>query len=314
MGKPLSVLSFYIRKSLEKYNLIEKNIYLSVSGGRDSMILLNAFLELHSEWRPFKLKVFHVHHGTDSNVEYRNKAKKLVVSTCADANIEVVTNEEAKNNLASEADFREFRQEEWAKIAIDGDVLVTGHHQQDLLETRLHRLLRGTGISGLSAMEEFNGKNFRPMLASSQSELEDYVQKHNISFVQDPTNTDTKYFRNWIRNELLPSIEAYKVGSVQGLGQSLENIVFLWDNRAAFFKTWIVDDRIKRLAFSALDQMHQMQVLVEYLKLKNVNQYRRSQLEEITKLLDRRDSEFTFKMIGCVWKVSPEWVEASLLD
>jgi tRNA(Ile)-lysidine synthase len=314
MAKPLSELSYHIRKKIQIYDLEDKAFVLSISGGQDSMVLLHCFLELHTAWKPLRLKIFHVHHGTDSNENYRSSAQSLVVTAAQLNSIECVTNEKKAFGLHSEEGFRDLRKSEWDKLKSKGDILVTAHHRDDLFETRLHRLIRGTGVEGLIAMTEWNGETFRPLLEIRAKDILDYSQKHNISFVQDPTNLDTSYFRNWLRGVLLPGLEERQSGAVNAFAQSLENIARIWQTQSEFYNTWIDNEKIKRHAFIALDASRQMQLLAEMLRMKNINHYRRSQLDEVLKLLDRSQNDYTFEMLGCLWKVSSQWVEILVLD
>lgn len=314
MAKPVSELSYHLRKKIELYGLEEKDLYLSVSGGKDSMVLLYCFLELHKNWKPLNLYVFHIHHGLNENTVYRNEAKSLVKAISTEHQIPFITNEVQDVTLKSEEDFRNLRRQQWQKVKSENAVLVTAHHREDLFETRLHRLIRGTGVEGLLAMKDWDRERFRPFLDISVSSLSEYAQKHNISFVQDPTNLDISYFRNWLRHVLLPTLEGYQAGSVHAFTQSLENIAGLWQSEQGFLNTWIENEKIKRNAFLILDQSRQMQIVAEVLRMKNINQYRRSQIEEVLKLLDRGQNDYTFEMLGCYWHVSAQWVEIVVLD
>lgn len=315
MKAVLSPFAYAIRKKIEMYDISKHTFYLSVSGGKDSMVLLHAFYELQQRWKPLTIRVFHVHHGKGINEPYRHQAKELVRTMSQSMGFTFVTNVALPTNLKSEEEFRDFRRSEWQKAKEEGALLVTAHHADDLFETRLLRMIRGTGANGLIAMQVFTDYIFRPFLDVEATEVSLYAQKHNISFVDDPSNLDTKYFRNWLRHQFLPSLESYQAGSVKSFRQSLETISSLWSTeKNDFFSVWIVEGKIKRQAFFTLDLTHQLQILAEFLKRKNIVEYRRSQLEEIAKLLDRSQNDYTFNLLGCEWRVSAFWVEILVHD
>ncbi len=82
------------------------------------------------------------------------------------------------------------------------DVVALAHHLDDQVETILMRILRGTGVNGLQGMSEVRGKYIRPLLEYSREDIENYVRENHLPFVTDETNEDTRYTRNFLREEI----------------------------------------------------------------------------------------------------------------
>ena len=89
---------------------------------------------------------------------------------------------------------------------IDANLVATGHTSDDQIETVMMRILRGTGVRGLSGIPAKNGKLIRPILGMTHERAVKYCREHHIAHVEDPTNRDRRFTRNWIRHELLPAI------------------------------------------------------------------------------------------------------------
>lgn len=184
---------------------------IGVSGGVDSMCLLH---QIHVNRQKFacNFKVLHVNHHI--NVE-SNTWANLVRDYCEsiDMPCEVVDVDITQwgNNLEQAA--RRSRYDAFAKQPFKNVVLA--HHSNDQIETFFLKLFRGAGPKGLRCMTETSPCWFemskivvRPLLECSKIELEEYVIKHDIPYVTDPSNADNAYNRNWIRNCLMPTIQA----------------------------------------------------------------------------------------------------------
>lgn len=170
---------------------------MAVSGGVDSMVLLNLLRQ-----RPkLELVVAHFDHGIrpDSADD-----RKLVQRTARAYGLPFV---HAKGNLgpkAGEALAREARyaflrrvQEEQGAKAI-----ITAHHQDDMLETAILNLLRGTGRRGLSSLKSRKDV-VRPLLDWTKKDVRNYAEEHDLVWAEDSTNNDERYLRNYIRHNIL---------------------------------------------------------------------------------------------------------------
>ena len=107
---------------------------------------------------------------------------------------------------------------------LDGGVLALAHHRDDQAETILFRALRGTGVMGLAGMHEAvnvaaGGRIWRPFLGVPRSVLHAYAVRYGLRWVDDPSNTDTAFSRNFLRNEILPQLEGRFVGASANLAR-----------------------------------------------------------------------------------------------
>ena len=112
-----------------------------------------------------------------------------------------------RKGIGIAASARYFRHKSLYKEAArlgENTLILLAHTKDDLLETVLMRILRGSGSAGLSAMPIRRGRIFRPMISVTRAEIIDYLTAKNISWREDSTNSDTKYLRNRIRHKLVP--------------------------------------------------------------------------------------------------------------
>lgn len=187
--------------------LINKKVYIAVSGGIDSMVLLHLCQQLNLS--PIALHCNFELRGDDSN-----KDEALVLNYCESNNIAVFskkfdTKKEAEIKRLSIQECARNLRYDWFKsfLAVaPNTILLTAHHLDDSIETFFINLFRGTGLKGLTGIPFQRGQIFRPLLPYSRNDIEKYVLKHNVSYREDSSNSDTKYTRNKIRHHILPEI------------------------------------------------------------------------------------------------------------
>lgn len=173
---------------------------LAVSGGVDSMVLL----DLLSKLPDVSLVVAHFNHGIRAD-----SAKDETLVTAAAKKYDLAL-ELGHGNLgadASEATAREARYKflNLVKQNHQADAIITAHHQDDLIETAVINILRGTGPRGLAAMAN-NPNVLRPLLGVPKPTILAYAQKNKITWHEDSTNQDEKYLRNYIRKNILAGL------------------------------------------------------------------------------------------------------------
>jgi tRNA(Ile)-lysidine synthase len=206
------MLNFF-EKEIAKNKLLSKGegIVVAVSGGADSMVLLDLLFQLSKSFK-LKLTVAHVNHNlrgkksdADENL-VRWAAKKLGVSFRA-----VRWKPPARGNIQDLA--RRFRYDFLKSVACEAGAcaIATAHNQDDQAETLLLHLIRGSGIKGMSGMEPATREEVRivrPLLAFSRYQIEGYAKKRKIRFARDESNNKLKYTRNFIRHKVLPVLES----------------------------------------------------------------------------------------------------------
>ncbi len=273
-----------------------------------------ALAEFARRWSRYfgaSFAVAHVHHGLDvpaTQRRFRRQAQALVRDWCAGHGIPCFTNVPEKTAARSEAELRAYREAWLEKWVAEGafDALVFAHHADDLLETRLLRLIRGTGPEGLVGMRLWNGRKLRPLLSVSRGEIETYARARALEWREDPTNSQTHALRNWIRTEWLPRLEERQKGARRSLSRSLSLIARGHARDMSTANVGLRRDLIKSASFS------EREILVaQYLRAQGFKDYAQSHVHEILKRIDTRRKNLTFEMLGVVFEVTPDFLRAS---
>jgi tRNA(Ile)-lysidine synthase len=177
---------------------------VALSGGLDSMCLLDALLKSEPA---FEVVAIHVHHGLSPNADAWSQH---CANFCQQAGIGFIEEKVSVINSGKgiEDAAREARYSAFAQHIESGDHLLMAHHADDQAETLLLRLLRGTGAKGLEGMAQqrafFNGIIWRPLLTFSRASLEAYAARQALRWVEDESNADSGYDRNFLRNNIFP--------------------------------------------------------------------------------------------------------------
>ncbi len=179
---------------------------VAVSGGADSIFLLEALRELAPRWN-LQLSIVHIEHGIrgeDSRAD-ASFVKNLAWRLQLPFHFHQADTPAIDDNLEQAA--RNVRQSFYAGLLSAGavDRIATGHTRSDQAETVLFRLLRGAGLTGLSAIRPVTSDGLvRPLLELDRAEIECWLRKQNIEWREDATNQDRSYARNRMRHEILP--------------------------------------------------------------------------------------------------------------
>ncbi len=182
-------------------------IWIAFSGGVDSHVLLHL---LASSPQNLSLSIVHIDHGLHANsadwrIHCESVAADLSVPFTA---ISVTVDDRSASGLESAA--RTARYQAIMSIIQAGDIVVTAQHQEDQAETLLLQLLRGAGPKGLSAMPVISqlgcGQLMRPFLQISKSNILAYAKQHDLRWIEDPSNADTRWDRNYLRHQLWPKL------------------------------------------------------------------------------------------------------------
>lgn len=170
---------------------------VAVSGGVDSIALLNILYKKPT----YELVVAHFDHGIRSDSA---EDRRLVQRLAADYGLQFFCEDGKLGAYASEATARQARYRFLKKIVNEtsAQAIITAHHQDDLLETAILNMLRGTGRKGLSSLKS-NEDLIRPLLKVSKSDLMKYAQDNSLNWREDSSNQDTNYLRNYVRFNIL---------------------------------------------------------------------------------------------------------------
>ena len=200
----------FIRRKIQSCKSLAgvKRVLVAVSGGPDSVVLLDA---LHREG--FFVVIAHCNfhlRGEDSNLDaefVKGLANKYQAPYCQ---IDFDTEREAKERGVSiEMVARDLRYEWFERMAEEWQCerIAVAHNADDVVETFFLNLTRGSGLQGLSGMAELRGKIVRPLLNVSRKQIMDYIVEYDLQYRIDATNLETIYTRNKIRHNVIPQLE-----------------------------------------------------------------------------------------------------------
>ncbi|MGZ3795929.1 MAG: tRNA lysidine(34) synthetase TilS [Pseudobdellovibrionaceae bacterium] len=296
-------LEHHLWKELKEHGLFAQKILVGFSGGEDSLALLWALQRV----KKTGVEACYIHHGPGENERYRDQAEIFCREFCLAHGIPFYTQKNAGAELKSEAELRDFRHSSLVAIRLQtkAALLALAHHREDLLETRLLRLLRGTGPQGLTAMRVLQGELFRPFLKTAKKELQEYLAEFSLEAFQDPSNGDLHPLRNWLRHSWLADLEQRQEGAVNSLGRSLEALVESL-TEISLPEGVLEENYILRAAYLALSKTQQKQSLAKYLLAQGVQNFSQSHLEEIQKRLDNSQKEFMFRVCGIDWIINAQ--------
>jgi tRNA(Ile)-lysidine synthase len=197
-------------------------IFLGFSGGADSHSLLHALVELSRREALPPIIALHINHGLHEDANDWSAHCAAVASDLGVEFHERVVSVDA--GASPEAQARDARYSVFESFLASGDVLLLGHHLDDQVETVLFRLIRGAGPSGLAGIPEKRplgrGLLIRPLLGITREQIEHYAGSHQLAYLNDGSNDDTRYDRNFLRHEVLPLIESRWPGYRSGFARS----------------------------------------------------------------------------------------------
>lgn len=183
-------------------------LWLAYSGGVDSHVLLH-LLATDPGICAGTLQAIHINHGISPvSAQWQTHCETTCAALGVPLHCRSLHLEEGYN---LEARAREERYRIFNSLLGENDCLLLAHHQDDQMETMLYHLLRGSGVRGLSGMptERVLGQGMlqRPLLSCSRQEILNYAQQHQLTWVEDESNTDTAFDRNYLRQKVLPLLE-----------------------------------------------------------------------------------------------------------
>lgn len=213
----MDVLARQLAASITAHHLEDATFAVALSGGIDSVVLLH-LLRCSLKLPPSRLGAIHINHQINPAAaawaaHCRRYCRELGVP------LRVHKVEVARGN-STEAAARSARYQVFAKSA--ASVIALAHNRDDQSETVLLQLLRGAGPRGLAAMPEFRAGEpalWRPLLGVPRADIAAHARRHRLRWVEDDSNVDTAYTRNFLRHEVLPLIEQRLPGAAAVLAR-----------------------------------------------------------------------------------------------
>lgn len=215
------IIQFIKKKELI---LPEQKILIGLSGGADSIFALHFFSKFKNK---FNIQVAAIHVNHNLRGEESNKDADFCESYCKSKNTEYYSSDvkvitfAKQNKYSLEEAARILRYKEFEKFVkkSNSDLIVTAHNSSDNTETVLLNIVNGTGIKGISGIPVKRDKIIRPFLSVSKSEILNYLKKNNIDFIEDSSNEDVDFDRNYLRKEIIPLLK-------EKLNPSIDSVIF----------------------------------------------------------------------------------------
>ena len=205
--------------------LKDKKLLIAISGGLDSVVLTTLCNQLN-----FDISLAHCNfnlRGKESDLDEKSVVKLSQKSSNQIFKTHFNTEKYAKENkLSTQIAARELRYN-WFKELIEThnfDFVLTAHHADDNLETFLINLTRGTGLDGFTGIPKVNGNIARPLLAFSRKEIAAFAKTNNIIWREDASNASTKYIRNKIRHQVIPSLKEINPNFLDSFAKTSTNL------------------------------------------------------------------------------------------
>lgn len=183
-----------------------QSLLVAYSGGVDSTVLLHALTQLKQQQRPdLQLSAIYIHHGLSQNADsWARHCQQQCQIWQVPLIIEKVQLDPMAGNIEQQA--RNARYQAIYRHLKRDQMLCTAQHLDDQCETFLLALKRGSGPAGLSAMPVESNRHLRPLLTISRQQIEAYANSHQLTWIEDESNQDDHYDRNFLRLKVLPLI------------------------------------------------------------------------------------------------------------
>lgn len=204
-------------------NAATRQFLVAFSGGLDSHVLLHLCAGLRQHSSQWQFRALYIDHGLQSlSAQWAAHCQQICADldipfACETLNLKIPTGESV------EAVARAARYQAFARHLRPREMLLTAHHQDDQAETVLLHLLRGSGVDGLAAMPALRpfaaGWIGRPLLGCSRSELETYAREQGLPYLVDPSNADTRFDRNFLRQQVMPLLRQRWVSAAKTLAR-----------------------------------------------------------------------------------------------
>ena len=262
-----------VKRTIEKYNLLDGvgSVAVGVSGGADSMCLLNILSKLKEEYGII-LKVVHVNHNIRGEEALRDQS--LVEAYCRQNEIECFVCSVDIPALAKEMGIGE---EECGRIKryeafsmAECDVVATAHSLSDSIETMIFNLVRGTGVKGLCGIPPKRDNIIRPLIDCSRKEIESYCSENEIPYITDSTNLTDDYTRNFIRHNIVSAFsninESYESSVYAAMETLRAENAFMESCVASVMKQSLCGDGYKVTVLADSDTAVRKRVIAEILR------------------------------------------------
>ncbi|HMT02638.1 MAG TPA: tRNA lysidine(34) synthetase TilS [Burkholderiales bacterium] len=249
---------------------------IALSGGVDSVVLLHIFSEI-KKVAPIKLNAIHINHNISSN---STNWEEFCKTLCSSLSIPLIVDHHSiiKNGGESlENTARIARYSSFAKL--NSRVIILAHQQNDQIETILSQIFRGSNLHNVGAMHHITHKHdkifWRPLLNIPRKMVEEYAKKHNLQFITDESNFNTKYLRNFVRHDILPLLEKWDqhiYTKLLNINSQLQDMLTLTDEISKQDLEFTTNSSpvINLEKFKTLSHSRQLNLINYFIKINNI--------------------------------------------
>ena len=303
-------------KSLS-YKNDSPHFLLAVSGGIDSMVMLDFFVKNQSNI-DCKISVCHINHNYHSK---SLKMSKIVSDYCNKNNIEhfnvILKKQVLNNNIESQLRKKRYNELEKIRTKINAHYIITAHHFDDQIETALMRILNSSSLDSIMGIKTLNNIIFRPLIDVSKNEINSYAKKNKIVYGIDPTNNDISLTRNFLRKKVVPLLEKIKPNLVipfKDLGNKIDDVKDVIDFSTNQFMNseYINIDKevvyIDKNYFLGLPFLMQVSILRILASEKNKYYFSKNLLRELRAFLRKNVTGSTKIINNCIINIDREFI------
>lgn len=262
-------------EAIEKYDMLENGdrIVVGLSGGADSVCLLHLLCSLREKYS-LTLVAAHINHGIRGSEADRDErfcrelCNKLSVEfKSLHADIPALAKQ---NGEGLEECGRRVRYEFFNSLCGDSGKIAVAHNKNDVAETLLFNLTRGTRLKGAGSIAPVRDNVIRPLINTSREEIEAYLKENTLSFVTDSTNLENDYARNKIRNLVLPVLKEINPEAISAMAafceSASEDEEYLEKLTEASYRELVSGEKLDAKGFSRLDGALKGRVAKKYLE------------------------------------------------
>ena len=294
---------------IKKHELNDKTIIVGFSGGFDSMCLLDILSKLKQQKDFEDLCIIVAHFNHNWRGEEARKEQEICRIFSSSKGFEFFTKTAPLGLKKSENEARIARYEffEEAIENYDADAVFTAHNKDDNAETVLYRIIKGTGLVGLKGISSKREYFYRPLLTTTRKEIVDYCEKNNLTPNNDSSNQDTNYKRNYLRLNVIPSLEKINTS----VKESLNNLAEIATSENEIIEEYLLnfrekvfsENRIIPQAYKNLSKPVKMRFLHEYIQTLELD-YDYKKIKEIYDFIeaniDKRNGS-TISLASAMW-------------
>lgn len=268
-------------KSIDQ-NYSRKTYLLAISGGSDSVCLFHVLKSLGINFQIAHCNFNLRGEESDGDEEFVRSLSKDYTLSGYFTSFQT-TSFAKENKLSIQEAARKLRYNWFDELRIQNniDYIITAHHQDDLIETILINLTRGTGLSGLKGIPIQTGKVIRPMLHATKGDVNSYISDLNINYRQDSSNDSLKYSRNYLRHKIIPALENVHQNAKKGVLSTMQNI----SSADEYLKEKLKEDTARYVQLGGVIRVKEVNNLSSYFIYTVLTQYgfSKSQTDSIIK-------------------------------